>query len=173
VSSHGRTPSSLDELKHFLEFLQNLWATLAGVSVLFPLSTALSRTIPVAKWSDGGFGYFSPAIVAGTASLVCVFVTIWTFGQREQNRRDGQFDPGKRALRLFGLGIVSLVVYLAGHYSVTHDFYFRVLGWETDDLRWLVGDVVLLIAYVGFFACVTRAFVVLGLREYLKSGAET
>lgn len=46
--------------------------------------------------------------------------------------------------------------------------HFRVFGWESDDLRWLAGDVALLAAYVGFFAFVTRAFVVLGLREYLR-----
>jgi len=43
------TPPSLDELRHFIEFLRNVWAALAGVSVLFPLSNAFSQTIPVAK----------------------------------------------------------------------------------------------------------------------------
>jgi len=169
------TPPSLDELRHFMEFLRNVWAALAGVSVLFPLSNAFSQIIPVARWSEGGFAYFSPAIVSGAATLTCIFVIFWTFGQREHNgetNRTGS-NAAKTAVRSFTVGIVSLVLYLVGHYSVSHDFYFRVLGWESDDLRWLAGDVALLAAYVGFFAFVTRAFVVLGLREYLRPTDET
>ena len=48
-------------------------------------------------------------------------------------------------------------------------FYFRVLGWESDDLRRIAGDLVLLITYSSFFALVTQAFLVLGLREYLRA----
>lgn len=59
-------------------------------------------------------------------------------------------------------------LYMGGHYAITHDFYFAVLGWESDDLRRIFGDLVLLIAYGSFFTCVTRAFLELGLREYLR-----
>jgi hypothetical protein len=64
------------------------------------------------------------------------------------------------------------MVYLAGHYAISNDFYFRILGWESDDLRRIAGDLVLVIAYGGFFASVTRAFLALGLREYLRGKLE-
>jgi hypothetical protein len=55
-----------------------------------------------------------------------------------------------------------------GHYAISHDFYFNVLGWKSEDIRRMAGDLILLIAYVSFFVCVTRAFLALGLREYLR-----
>jgi len=75
-------------------------------------------------------------------------------------------------MRSFALGAVALMVYLAGHYTISHDFYFRIFNWESDDLRRIVGDVVLIIAYGGFFVFMTRAFLALGLREYLRANVE-
>ena len=74
-------PRALQELKECLEFLQQLWAILAGILVLFPVSNA----------------------------------------------------------------------------------------WQSDDRRRVVGDRVLIVAQVGFFGFVTRAFLALGLRK--SSGA--
>jgi len=77
------------------------------------------------------------------------------------------------AVRSFVAGVAALMVYLLGHYAISHDFYFLVLGWESDDLRRIAGDLVLVLAYGGFFVFVTRAFLALGLREYLRSTRET
>jgi hypothetical protein len=74
----------------------------------------------------------------------------------------------QRAVRSVAFGAVALIMYLAGHYMISNDFYFRILGWESDDLRRTAGDLVLVIAYSGFFVYVTRAFLLLGLREYLR-----
>jgi uncharacterized protein involved in cysteine biosynthesis len=48
VNSQRETPTVLEEFKHFIEFLQNLWAILASVSVLFPLSNMFAQIVPVA-----------------------------------------------------------------------------------------------------------------------------
>jgi hypothetical protein len=173
MGSSQETRRVLQELKEFVEFLQHLWAVLAGMSVLFPLSNTLVKVVPLAQWSDGGFVYLSPPLVSGFATLACLFVVLWTFGQRDKLRASRAWSAlPRQALRSFALGAVALMVYLAGHYAISHDFYFRSLGWESDDLRRIAGDLVLVIAYAGFFAFVTRAFVALGLREYLRGKLE-
>jgi hypothetical protein len=173
MRSSQETPRVLQEFKEFVEFLQHLWAILAGVSVLFPLSNTLVRIIPLAQWSDGGFAYLSPHLVSGVATLACLFVVLWTFGQRDKLRAPRAWSSlPQQAVRSFALGAVALMVYLAGHYAISNDFYFRILGWESDDLRRIAGDLVLVIAYGGFFASVTRAFLALGLREYLRGKLE-
>jgi len=169
MSADHEAPGAIEELKQFVEFLQNLWATLAGVSVLFPLSNTFAQIIPLGKWTDGGFAYLSPTLVTALTTLVCLFVVFWTFTKREQIQQRGPWETlPKQAVWLFGIGVGALIIYLGGHYAITHDFYFAVLGWESEDLRRIFGDLVLLIAYGSFFTCVTRAFVGLGLREYLR-----
>lgn len=122
------------------------------------------------KWTDGGFAYLSPTLVTALTTLVCLFVVFWTFTTREQIQQRGPWTTlPKQAVWLFGAGVGALNIYnLGGHYAITHDFYFAVLWWESDDLRRIFGDLVLLIAYSSFFTCVTRAFLELGLREYLR-----
>lgn len=159
-----------DELERFTGYLQRVWMTLAGVSALFPLSNVFLRTIPVARWTEGGFGYFPPALVSSIATLACLFTIYWLFSHRKQisvSRPANTTDNG--AIQSFVFGILLLLVYLAGHYAVRNDFYFRVLAWESGDLKWIIGDLLLLAAYTGFFVCVTRAFVVLALREFMAA----
>ena len=169
MSASHEPPGAVRELREFVEFLQHLWAILAGVSVLFPLSNSFVRIIPVAQWREGGFVYLSPALVSGCATLVCLFIVLWTFGQRSEMREFRAWSSlPTKAVRSFALGATALTVYLAGHYAISHDFYFSVLGWQSDDLRRMAGDIVLAVAYVGFFGYVTRAFLALGLREYLR-----
>jgi len=169
MRSSQDTARVLQEFKDFVEFLQHLWAILAGVSVLFPLSNTFVRIIPLAQWSDGGFAYLSPALVSGLATLACLFIVLWTFGRREEMRaRRAWTSLHQQAARSFALGSAALIVYLVGHYAISHDFYFQVLGWQSDDLRRIAGDLVLVVAYGGFFVFVTQAFLALGLREYLR-----
>jgi len=170
----GSTEGSqyLAELKEFLTFLRKLWALLAGVSVLFPLSNALVRVIPLAQWDQGGLAYLSPRLVTVLSTLACLFVVLRTFATR---RELGAQLTGrtfqKRATRRFVLGLVAVGIYLAGYYAIAGGLYYDVLGWESDDLRRIVGDFVLLIAYTGFFGFMTSAFMLIGLSEYL--GAKT
>jgi len=161
--------SAIGEFRQFVDFVQNLWAALAGVSALFPLSNTLTQVVPLAQWPDGGFGYFSPPVITGVTTLASLFVMLWVFGKREKIVEPKAWDAlPMQAVRSFVLGVVALLAYLAGYSLITNDFYFSVLGWESDDMRRISGDLVLLSAYVGFFALVTRAFLLLGLREFLR-----
>ncbi len=169
VTSPNAGPDSLEELKEFLGFLRNLWAILAGVSVFFPLSNVLAQLIPLAKLDEGGLAYLSPTLVTTISTVGCLFVILWTFVQR------GQYVQEKRAIvrRLAGLsfagGVVALILYLAVNFAIVEGFYWNSLGWESADARRILGDIVLLFAYTGFFALMTRAFLLLGLLEYFRS----
>lgn len=169
--SADREPSgATEELKEFINFLQNLWSALAGVSVLFPLSNTIARVIPLGKWPEGGFVYLPPVLVTTLTTLVCVFAVFLTFTKREQFQQDkSNGSLPRQAMWLFGTGVGALLVYMGGHYAISNDFYFKVPGWESDDFRRFIGDVVLLTAYGTFFTCITLAFVGLGLREFLRS----
>lgn len=159
----------LRELAAFLEFLHGLWAALASVSILFPLSNALIDIIPQDIWPDGGFVYFPPPLVTIVTTIACLFVVLWTFGQRRQYRNEQELDVlPKRAGVSFAAGVAALVFYLVCYFVAREGFYFDVLGWESDDLRRIAGDAVLTLAYAAFFVLVTRAFLLLGLREYVR-----
>ena len=160
--------SFLGEFKKFLEFLRNLWSTLAGISLLFPLSNVLIKIIPLAKYDDeGGLVYFSPQLVTAITTLACLFIILWTYGKRHSfsNPQERQ-SIQKRAGLSFAIGVVSLVIYLVFYFAVKTGFYFDVLGWQSGDPQRVFGDIVLLVAYGAFFLLVTRAFVLLGMIEY-------
>jgi hypothetical protein len=155
----------LEEFQQFLKFLQSLWAMLAGVSVLFPLSNALTRVIPLAQWSEGGFAYFSPALVSIISTVACLFIILWTFGHRHQSGRKRP-RMQKHAVLSFTSGGIAIILYLVVYHAIANDFYFNVLGWESGDFRRVAGDVLLLVAYSAFFVLMTRAFMLLGMVEY-------
>jgi hypothetical protein len=169
MTSEPEPRSAIDEFKQFMDFVQNFWAALAGVSVLFPLSNTLTQVVPLALWPDGGFSYFAPPVVTGVTTLASLFVILLVFGRREELREHTTWNAlPQQSRKSFAFGIVALVAYLTGQYLITSDLYFGLLGWESDDMRRILGDLVLLSAYVGFFALVTRAFLLLGLREFLR-----
>ena len=142
------------------------------MSILFPLSNVFAQLIPVAQWSEGGFVRLAPPLVTAVATVATVaslFVLLWTYGHRDRLAQHGARRRARRqAGAAFGLGLVALGAYLALQFAVKEDFYFRVLGWHSDDLRRLLGDLVLLLAYSLFFALLTRAFVLLGMIEYFE-----
>jgi hypothetical protein len=162
--------TSIDELKQFTKFLQSLWATLAGISVLFPLSNVLAKVIPLAQWPEGGFAFISPTLVTAISTMTCLFIILWTFGRRQQfaNAKRRRLINRESALS-FVVGGIGLIVYLIGHYAVVQDFYYVEFNWASTDFRQVFGDLLLLIAYCVFFAFMTRAFMLLGMLEYYGS----
>ncbi len=159
--------SFLKEFKDFLQFLQNIWAILAGISVLFPLSNALAKIIPLALWPEGGLAYFSPQLVSIVSSLASLFLLLWMFGHRYQLERR-RIQTQKKAGLSFVVGLGALIIYLTVHFAIANDFYFDVLKMKSDDLRRVLGDIVLLIAYCAFFTLMTQAFTLLGMLEYFR-----
>ena len=166
--------TSVDELKQFAKFLQSLWAALAGISVLFPLSNVLAKVIPLAQWPEGGFAFFNPTLVTAISTVTCLFIILWTFGRRQQFASAKRRRSVRRESALsFVVGGIGLIVYLIGHYAVTQDFYYKVFNWVTGDPQRVFGDLLLLIAYCVFFAFMTRAFMLLGMLEYYGSKRRT
>ena len=162
----------IEELKAFLLFLKDLWGLLAGISVFFPLSNILLRTIPLGAYGDDGvFDQLPPALLTTLATVVTLFVILSTFA----NRRRFQ-DPKKRQGTLraawlsFGIGIVSLLTYLVIHQAY-REYAWDPWGWGSGDPRKLFAEIPLLITYVMFFSLLTRAFTLLGMMEFFGNMA--
>jgi uncharacterized membrane protein YdbT with pleckstrin-like domain len=167
MNNSNRGKAFLQEFKDFLIFLQNLWGILAGVSVFFPLSNVLIKLIPMKTISeDGVFVHISPALVTTIATIVTLFVVLWTFGNRHRLKSQGSLQRIRRKAWIsFGVGLLSLVSYLVV-YFVTYQIAWESWGWSSDDPRRLLVEIILLATYSMFFALITRAFMLLGMSEF-------
>lgn len=160
--------SALQEFKEYLEFLKGLWASLGSASILFPLSNALAEVIPIGLWPDGGFVAFPKSLITTVTTFICLFLVLWHFGRRHQYLSRAKLNGlVAQAAIAIAISMVFLMLYLAAHFAVSQGFYFDVLGWESDDLRRIFGDAILLLLYVNFFGFATRSFLLLALREFL------
>jgi hypothetical protein len=169
VNSSKQGNAFLKEFKDFTVFLRNLWGILAGISVLFPLSNVLMQIIPLETLDhDGALVWFSARLFTTVATIVSLFLILWTFGQRHH------FQSARKTIRIqkqawisFGVGLAALITYLSTYYFIATSAY-DVLGWESADARRLLGEVFLLLVYSTFFALLTRAFVLLGMIEFFR-----
>jgi hypothetical protein len=159
----------LKEFEAFVTFLRNLWGTLAGISILFPLSNVFIQIIPLDKFDNGGpLVWFSPRLFTTLATLVSLFIILWEFGQRNRFQSSkARHSIQKQAWGSFATGLFAILLYLASYYFLAINA-FDVLGWESADSRRLIGEIPLLILYSVFFAFVTRAFVLLGMLEFFR-----
>jgi hypothetical protein len=166
-SSHYQGSRFLKEFKEFAAFLRNLWGILAGISVFFPLSNIFMQIIPLGTFDDGGvLVWFTARLFTTFATVVSLFLILWTFGQRHYFQSSKQkITIQKQAWISFGVGLTALLTYLAGYYFLAISAY-DVLGWESADVRRLFGEVSLLLVYSAFFSLLTRAFVLLGMNEF-------
>ena len=170
TNSNYETPA-LQEFKGFVSFLKNLWGILAGITVIFPLSNVLAKVIPLKKWAgDAGTGAFyvlSPTLVSVVATLCALFIILWMFINRSDlNKKNARLNQ-RKALRCFLFGILCLIGYLVLYYLVSgYEIYWSLFNWTGDDPRRIIGDFILLVLFCGFFALVTRAFVLLGMIEF-------
>lgn len=169
MASSNRGKSFLKEFKSFITFLKNLWGLLAGISVLFPLSNILIALIPLATFDEGGvLVWFSPALITTLTTLTILFLILGMFGRRDKFLgQRGNVRLNRQALLSFVAGVASVLVYLIVYFFLSSSAY-DVLGWESMDIRRLMGEVPLMILYASFFAFTTRAFVLLGMIEYFR-----
>lgn len=167
MNSSNQGTTFLKEFKDFIAFLQNLWGILAGISVLFPLSNAFFKIIPLEIMDeDGLLVFFSPRLFTTIATLVSLFLILWTFGQRSKIKSStGRAKTQWQAWLSFGISISSLILYIVIYFLISNIAY-DVLGWESDDIRRIFIEVVLLIFYCLFFSLMTRAFMLLGMIEF-------
>ncbi len=169
-STYNRGTTFLKELKAFPAFLQSLWGILAGISVFFPLSNVLIKLIPMkSMFEDGVFVHLSPPLITAIATIVTLFVILWTFGKRHQLNVKKQLKQiVRQAWISFGAGSLSLVSYLV-IYFLTYYLAWESWGWFSDDPRRLLVEIPLLITYSIFFALITRAFMLLGMSEFFPT----
>ena len=169
MNSSNPGTAFLKEFKDFVAFLQNLWGILAGISVMFPLSNVFLKIIPLEILDeDGLLVFFSPRLFTTIATLVSLFLILWTFSQRSKIKLSkGRAKTQRQAWLSFGIGISSLVIYIVIYFLISNIAY-DVLGWESDDVRRLFSEVVLLIFYCLFFSLITRAFMLLGMIEFFR-----
>ncbi|KEF41663.1 MAG: hypothetical protein ER33_10340 [Cyanobium sp. CACIAM 14] len=161
----------LEELREFLGFLKNLWGLLAGLSVFFPLSNILTGAIPLHAYGsdDGVFDQLSPDLITTLATVVTLFVILVTFSSRTTLAGvRGRRILLRRAWMSFGVSLLSLLAYLVIHQTY-REYAWEPWGWGSGDPRKLIAELPLLITYVLFFSMLTRAFVLLGLLEFLRS----
>ena len=170
TNSNNETPA-LQEFKEFVSFLKNLWGILAGITVVFPLSNVLTKVIPLQKWAgDTGTGAFyvlSPTLVSVVATLCALFIILWIFINRSNFSKKTAGLNQRKALRSFLIGIFCLIGYLVVYFLISeYEFFWSQFNWTGDDPRRILGDFILLFLFCGFFALVTRSFVLLGMIEF-------
>jgi hypothetical protein len=165
-----RGAAFLDELKGFVAFLGNLWGVLAGLSVFFPISNVLVKVIPLGRYGDDGgvYDHLSPELVTAVATLVALFLILSTFARRDAFKAP-QASPRieRQAWLSFTAGVFALVAYLVIH-TVYAQYAWSAWGWGSGDPRKLFAEVPLLAAYCAWFALITRAFLLLAMREFFS-----
>lgn len=156
------------QAKEFYTFQQNPWGLLASLCALFPLVNLFVQVIPLQNADyPPAPQYLSTGLITGVATLLTLFVILWTFGQRHQFRSQG---AGKtlqhQAWLALGLGLLALLGYLLVLYGI-FGFLYRPLEIWTGDPRRLLGDVALLGLYSSFVSLIARAFMLLGMMSFV------
>ena len=171
MSNSKKGTAFLEEFRDFIAFLQSLWGILAGISVLFPLSNAITELIPLRRIHDdpaGALGYLSPELVTSIATLTTLFVILLTFNNRNEFKALKKKRLIQRQAWLsFAFGLFALILYFVVYFGI-YPLYYEPCGITCGDPQWLIGDFALLLSYSAFFALVTRAFMFLGMIEYFE-----
>lgn len=163
-----RGTAFLEELRAFVAFLGSLWGLLAGISVFFPMSNVLVKVIPLGEYGeDGGvYDHFRPPLVTAVATVVTLFLILSTFVRRDAFKAPESAGRIERQAWLsFGGGVAALVAYLVIHTAYAQ-YAWSAWGWSSGDPRKLFAEVPLLAAYCAWFALITRAFLLLAMREF-------
>ena len=149
------------DLKTFLVYISSVWGLLAGITSIFPLANVLFKIIPLPV---DAYDRSTAPIAIPLTTLVAVFIIFYSFVQRDQVVS----NPTRMAKLFFSLGCVSLAIYIfldEFWYPLRQRFCPVICDSETDFKMWLV---MLIPFYIGFFACITRAFTILALVEFKR-----
>ncbi|MDD4497393.1 MAG: hypothetical protein PHV51_04470 [Methanosarcinaceae archaeon] len=82
--------------------------------------------------------------------------------------QEQEIELQKKSVHSFFLGILVLLIY----FSLISLDYYGIFGWESDSSPFIFMDVMYLIFYSAFFGLITRAFVLLGMIEFLSEQME-
>jgi uncharacterized membrane protein len=157
----------LDDFKEFISFMQSLWGLLAGISVLFPLSNAFFKIIPL-ELVTKPLIFIPPGLITTVTTLVSLFIVLSTFGER--NEMAGKSDLVRRkAWVSFSIGLAALVLYVVGFVLVVNiDIFGQWKEAIGQSALWLSSDIIFWIEYTAFFVLTTRAFELLAMSEYFR-----
>lgn len=173
MTSEPDHPKLADELRALIEYLGSLWSILGSISVFFPLSNKLLRAVPL---DSQVVSAVSPNLVTLIASVFTVFVVFDTFVERFRligtpiGTGNGPERFRRAAWAWLWSGALMLAAYLIlyRHKDFLLWEYWQIGGgslWNT------VFDILLTTLYSGFFASITKAFMLLGMIEFYRSGA--
>ncbi|GAB6190707.1 hypothetical protein [Desulfocastanea catecholica] len=151
---------SNNDLRSFIKYMSSLWALLAGITVVFPLSDVLLEVISLPA---DAYQKSTAPIAIPVTTLVTLFTLFYTFVQRDKS----QYVTVRQSNVFFMLGLSSLVIFfLLEHFEEPLRENFLPFLDTSDDYVLLLVAVVPF--YVCFFACITRAFTILALMEYKR-----
>jgi len=154
-----------NDLQDFIKYIGSLWGVLGGIIVIFPLADVLFNVIPL---PEDGYGKSTAPVAIPLTSVVALFILLYTFAQRTQSR----YLTLRRSGIFFVFGMISLIsFFLLEHFEYPLRVrIFPSLDSSDDYILYLVFVVPF---YVGFFACVTRAFAILALLEFKRGSKIT
>ena len=72
----------------------------------------------------------------------------------------------ERPTGLLAGSLAAIAIFVVIHQAIASEFYYDVLGWESSDLRRMVGDIALTTSYAMGFALLTRALFLLAEISY-------
>lgn len=171
MDTESRNRHSSGSIGELLDFLGNLWGILGTISVFFPLSNKLIPAIPLT--TDVIFS-ISPNLITAVASVFTVFVILDTFVKRFDliRTQDGPERFRLAAWRWLWLGTLMLTAYLILYLGKADILWGNLLGIlhiPSDHPLVTVYDILLMILYSGFFASITKAFMLMGMIEFYRS----
>lgn len=166
MDKNGTSRSFLEDLEELLKFLKSLWGTLGGISVFFPLSNTLLQAIPLS--SEVIFA-FTPGLITALASVFTVYFVFDSFVRRFEliNKPEGPKLFRSAAWRWLWAGTAMLIAYLV-LYAFKPEIMWEWLQITSDDARQTFYDIPLMVLYTGFFICLTKAFMLLGMIEFYR-----
>lgn len=166
MNTKSRNRTFTGSIGELLNFLGNLWGVLGGISVFFPLSNKLLPTIPLSP--DVIFS-ISPNLITTVASIFTVFVILDTFIKRFDllNVPNGPDLFRVAAWRWLWLGASMLAIYLVFYLSKA-DIMWGYFHLPSDHALLTVYDIFLMVLYSGFFASLTKAFMLMGMIEFYR-----
>lgn len=132
------------------------------------MSNVLVKVIPLGRYGDDGgvYEHLQPPLVTAVATLTTLFLILSTFARRDAFGAHDAFPRiGRQAWLSFAAGVCALIAYLVIH-TVYAQYAWSAWGWGSGDPRKLLAEVPLLAAYCAWFALITRAFLLLAMREF-------
>ena len=151
------------DFQAFIRYISTLWGVLGSITVVFPLADIILKRIPLPV----ACGNSTSSVGIPITLLASLFVLLYTFVQRHRHTA----TSARRSGIFFFLGLIFLVIFLLfSHFEQPlreRLFDPDVIDSSDDYVLLLVGVVPF---YVAFFACITRAFAILALIEFLREG---